>query len=398
MKIGINASFLRKPGTGIGQVTANFLKKLAEYYVSGSMYQRDTQYKTHNAKYVLYSEEPVDWELPENFEVKSFLPKWWKRDDIMRKWLWEKQVAHEATKDGCDVFLSLYQSATVFKPIIKHIMIVHDIIPRLFPEYRGNFRQAFHWRMVERGIQKAEHIVAISQHTQSDLVREFGISEKKVSVAYLDSAPQFYTIPSETSVNDTLKKYGLTKGYIYHGGGLEVRKNSGKLLRAYAKLVLKHTQSLGSARNDKVPPLVISGKIFPKTNQLATDVEGLVKELGLEENVKLLGFVPDQDLPSLYRGALFFVYPSLYEGFGLPVLEALRMGLPVLTSDTSSLKEVGGEAALYVDPQNITGLALKMELLTMNETLRAALVSKSTAQTAQFSWENFTRKILGHFT
>jgi glycosyltransferase involved in cell wall biosynthesis len=213
-------------------------------------------------------------------------------------------------------------------------------------------------------------------------------------VAYPDCAPRFATIPSEAEVADKLKEYGLTKGYIYHGGGLEVRKNTENVLRAYAKLVQKHTRSLGYARDDKLPSIVISGKIFPKENKLATNVKGLIKELGLEEKVKLLGFVPDEDLSALYRGALFFVYPSLYEGFGLPVLEALRMGVPVLTSDTSSLKEVGGEAVLYCDPKSVESIASNMEWLIRDDILKQELISKSVAQTAQFSWEKFVEKVL----
>jgi glycosyltransferase involved in cell wall biosynthesis len=392
MKIGINASFLRKPGTGIGQVTTNFLQKLVEF---------------QNAKFILYCEEkPMDLDFPHNFEIRAFLPKWWKRDDILRKWLWEKQVAREAVNDGCDVFISLYQSATTFKSNtstphpsrlgssprreeqenkkMQHLMIVHDIVPKLFPEYRDNSRQAFYWKMVERGIKTANHIIAISKNTKNDLVRELKIPEEKISVAYLDVAPQFNILPSEQTVDYTLKKYGLKKDYIYHGGGLEVRKNAETLLWAYARLV---------SGNFEIPNLVISGKIFPKENKLATDVERLIKELRLQEKVKLLGFVPDEDLPALYRGAIFFVYPSLYEGFGLPVLEALRMGVPVLTSNVSALPEAGGEAVLYADPHNVEELTSQMEQLLTNETLRASLISQSAVQAVQFSWDKFVRKV-----
>jgi glycosyltransferase involved in cell wall biosynthesis len=396
MKIGINASFLRKPGTGIGQVTTNFLEKLVEFQ-NPNIPARPAGGKFQNLKFFLYCEEKpkLDFELPENFEIKNFLPHWWKRDDVPRKWLWEKQLAREAMKDGCDVFISLYQSSTIFNssPVIKHIMVVHDIIPKLFPEYRGNSRQAFYWKRVERGIKAADHIVAISESTKNDLITKLGISEKKISVAYPDCAPRFHTIPSETTVSDTLKKYKLTKGYIYHGGGLEVRKNTETLLCAYAKLVQKHTRSLGYARDDKLPPIVISGKIFDKSNPLATNVEKLVEDFGLRGQVKLLGFVPDEDLPSLYWGALFFVYPSLYEGFGLPVLEALRMGVPVLTSDNSSLKEVGGEAALYVDPKNMEALASQMERLLTDEKLRENLISQNAKQAVKFNWEKFVEKV-----
>ena len=137
MRIGINASFLRKPGTGIGLVTFNFLEKLKEFQSTNW----HTKSQNINFQFLLYTEEPIDLDLPSNFEVRAFLPKWWKRDDLVRKWLWEKQLAREAIKDKCDIFLSLYQSSTYFAnyQLPKHTMVVHDIIPKLFPEYRIDF-------------------------------------------------------------------------------------------------------------------------------------------------------------------------------------------------------------------------------------------------------------------
>jgi glycosyltransferase involved in cell wall biosynthesis len=256
-------------------------------------------------------------------------------------------------------------------------------------------RQALYWKTVEWGIRAADHtndhIVAISEHTKRDLVQELGIPEEKISVAYPDVAPRFSDALLPEAAAAVLKKYDLESGYIYHGGGLEVRKNAEGLLRAYALLRDKEREgSLSSV----LPPLVISGKIFPKTNKLATDVNGLIEELDLKEKVKLLGFVPDEDMPALYKGALYFVYPSLYEGFGLPVLEALRMGVPVLASDASSLPEVGGEAVLSVDASDIAALSSQMERLLGDEALRAMLASKCAAQAVQFDWKRFTETVL----
>ncbi|MDO8566284.1 MAG: glycosyltransferase family 1 protein [Candidatus Moranbacteria bacterium] len=390
MTIGINVSFLRKPGTGIGQVTHNVLRTLIS----------NTQYPIPNEHefFVYCEEEPIlDFKLPENFHIRTFLP-FWKRDDVLRKWLWEKQLAKEAVKDGCDVFLNLYQSATSFEKyklqttsykLPRHVMVVHDVIPELFPEYLRKFSQRMHWRAVRKAIRKADAIVAISESTKHDLMR-LGIREEKITVAYPDVAPQFRQPTSEENVSQILKKYSLERGYIYHGGGLEVRKNAERLLRAYASM----TKSPSTALRAEIPILVISGKVFDKSNKLATDVEGLIKELYLEEKVKLLGFVPDEDLPALYKGALFFVYPSLYEGFGLPVLQALCQSVPVLTAGNSSLPEVGGEAALYVDSNDTEAIATQMEHLLIDETLRTNLVSHSNAQAEKFHWEHFVQKIL----
>jgi len=377
MRIGINASFLRKPGTGIGQVTFNFLEKLKEFSKDGSV------------EFYIYSEEPLSEPYPANFHDKHFLP-FWKRDDLIRKMLWEKQVAREARKDGCDAFISLYQSSTIVAPGMKHIMVVHDIIPKLFPEYQGNLRQKWYWQAVERGIRQAQRIVAVSQATKKDLSL-LSISQEKISVAYPDTAPCFHEAITLEEENRVMATYGLVPGYLYHGGGLEIRKNTEALLRAYAQLV---EDEKNGTLNTLLPPLVISGKIFPESNPLATPVKTLVRSLGLVERVRLLDFVPEQDLLALYKNALFFIYPSRYEGFGLPVVEALRVGTPVLTSDVSSLPEVVGNAGLLIHPDNQASLITGMKQLLTDAPLRATLREATKAQREHFDWHRFVTTVL----
>jgi len=380
MRIGINASFLRKPGTGIGQVTVHCLQKLTE---SGES-ERD--------EFFLYSEtEPeISFDVPNNFRMRSFLPRFWKRDDVVRKILWEKMLASKAQEDGCDVFLSLYQSSTIIPKPIRHVMVVHDIIPKIFPEYVGNIRQWWYWKQVERGMRAATALVAISETTKNDLV-EFGLARESIVVAYPDAGPLFSVLPSQEEQKHVLEKYGLKRGYIYHGGGLEIRKNTERLLQAYRLLVQKETDGLLSS---PLPPLVISGKIFSPKNPLATPIRKLLLELGLTERVHLLDFVPEEDLPALYRGALFFVFPSLYEGFGLPVVEALRMGTPILASDASSLSEVAGDAALFINPQSVESIASGIERLLDDGSLRKQLTDAAPNECARFSWERFIRTLL----
>lgn len=377
MRIGIDATFLRKPGTGIGQVTLHFLEKLKER--SGMQ----------DWEFFLYTEEPIDLQLPDNFQIRSFLP-WWKRDDILRKWLWERQLMHQVTRDRIDVFLSLYQSTTVFPASVRHVMVVHDIIPRIFPLYQGNLRQKWYWRGVERAMKHTENIIAVSEATKRDVVA-FGIPHERVTVAYPDVAPLFRQGLAAQESARVLERYALTSGYIYHGGGLEIRKNTERLLRAYALLVEKE---MNGTLSGALPSLVISGTVFPESNRLATPIKKLLGELDLETRVHLLGFVPEQDLPALYQNGLFFVYPSLYEGFGLPVLEALCMKTPVLTSDNSSLPEVAGTAALLIDVTNVEALAAGMERLMKDVTLRETLRENASREVTRFSWDRFVEQVL----
>ncbi len=383
MKIGINASFLRKQNTGIGQVTANFLKKLAEFPISNFQFPNNKE-----VEFVLYLEEKTNLKLPKNFSQKVFLPRY-KRDDLIRRVLWEKVMLPEMVRqDGCDVFLSMYQSATIFEGKMPHVMVAHDIIPKLLPQYLDNWRKKLYQIFVHGAIKQAGKIIAVSHRTEKDLVQHLGIDPQKIAVAYPDVDEIYKKEVSAAESAKVLKKYKLKPGYIYNGGGMDVRKNAESVLKAYKILYDKHGKA------GWLPELVISGKLMPQLAPLVTDAKKLVGELGLKKNVKLLDYVPQEDLPALYRNAVVFVYPSLYEGFGLPVLEAMNQGTPVITSKVSSLPEVGSDAVLYCDPKNTEDLEMVLKNLLNNKHLQAALSLKGKERASCFAWEKFVEKTM----
>lgn len=390
MKIGINASFLRKENTGIGQVTANFIKNLTE--ISNEKLPIPNK---ADLEFVLYLEEDIDLVLPENFSKKVFLPKW-KRDDLIRKIWWEMfSLPKEIRKDGCEILLSLYQCPTLLRSMlrskekkVRHIMIVHDIIPKLFPSYLNNWRKKLYQYLTERAIKAADKIIAVSHKTEKDIVQHLGVDAGRISVCHIDVDEIYKKKVDDEDAFFVQNKYELRPGYIYNGGGLEVRKNTESVLRAY-KILL---EAYGHA--SWLPKLVISGKMMPELVPLVCDVEAVVKGLGLEDDVKLLGFVSQQDLPALYRSASVFVYPSLYEGFGLPVLEAMNQGIPVITSKTSSLPEVGSDSVLYCDPNDVDDLAMVLKNVLTNNHLQASLSLKGVERAKHFSWDKFTGKVL----
>ncbi|MEI7891325.1 MAG: glycosyltransferase family 1 protein [bacterium] len=387
MIIGINASFLRKQNTGIGQVTTNFLKKLVEIQNPKSKISNYGE-----MEFILYLEEDVDLILPENFTKKIFLPTY-KRDDLIRKIWWEKfSLPNMAKKDCCDVFLSLYQSPTVMPTKIKHIMLAHDIIPKLFPEYLNNFRKKIYQSLIESALDKADKIIAVSHRTEKDLINHLGISSSKITVLHVD-VDEIYKKEINADENaKVLKKYNLKPGYIYNGGGLDARKNVENLLRAYKQMLDQYGYT------DKIPKLVISGKLMPELAPLVCDVTEVVKGLELENSVQILGYIPQQDLPALYKNAMMFVYPSLYEGFGLPVLEAMNQGTPVVTSKTSSLPEVGSDSVLYCNPSKIDDIAMVMRNVIIHDHLQASLSFKGKERASHFSWDKFTNKMLNIIT
>ncbi|HOX11145.1 MAG TPA: glycosyltransferase family 1 protein [Candidatus Moranbacteria bacterium] len=381
MIIGINASFVRKQNTGIGQVTLNFLRKLSELKVQSG--------KLKDVELFLYLEEklPKDIKLPKNFKTRVFLPKY-KRDDLIRKIWWENYLLPKKIKeDKCDVFLSLYQSATIIKDA-KHIMLVHDIIPKLFPKYLNNLRKKIYQMLVHSAIKKADKIISISHRTEKDLIQHLSIDAAKISVAYIDVDEIYKKEVLEKESQRVLRKYKLKPGYILAGGGLEVRKNIKGVLEAYKILQEKYGQA------GWVPKLAVYGKLMPELAPLVTDAEKIANELGIKKNVKLLDCVPQNDLPVLYKNASVFVYPSFYEGFGMPVLEAMNQGTPVLTSKTSSLPEVGSDAVLYCDPEKSDDIAAVIRNILNNNHIKAALSLKGKERATHFSWNKFVGKVM----
>ena len=381
-KIGINASYLRKENTGIGQVTLNFLKTLNKII-------------SDDFEVVLYLEEDFSSKLfsTKKFTKKIFLP-FWQRDDLIRKILWEKYLLpKQVKKDGCDVFISMYQCSTVvqLEEKTKHFMLVHDIIPKLFPEYLDNLRKKLYWNLTEKGIKSADKIVAVSKRTEKDLIQHLEINESKITTNYIDVDEIYKMGVGADNVLSFLKKYKLKPGYILAGGGYEIRKNIEGVVRAY-KMLLERNKKENFLPD--FPKLVIYGKILPKKLKLATNIEKLLKELNLTKKVKLLDLVPQKDLPALFSNAKVFVYPSFYEGFGMPVLEAMSAGTPVVTSKISSLPEVGGDSVLYCDPNDISDIAMVMKNVLTKEKLRETLAQRCKERAKQFSWERFTEKII----
>lgn len=379
IKIGINASFLRKPYTGIGQVTENFLKKLASY---GKEFD-----------FVLYLEEelPRDLKLPKNFKTRVFLPVW-KRDDLVRKIWWEKySLPTRLQEDDCQILISLYQCPTIIKKEgIRHIMVVHDIIPKIFPEYLDDVRKLFYWRLTEKGIRQASKIIAVSKHTEKDLINYLNVGGQKITTNYI-AADEIFANRSEKDNARVLKKYKLKPGYILAGGGYEKRKNVAGVIRAYADLLERNKKE--GFLND-FPKLVIYGKILPSFLPLATDAGKILRELNLTKQVKLLDLVAQKDLPALYASAKCFVYPSFYEGFGLQVLEAMKSGVPVIAARNSAMPEVGLDSVLYCHPDDMEDLAMVMKNLLTKEFLQNELTRRGIERSKIFSWDKFTEKII----
>jgi glycosyltransferase involved in cell wall biosynthesis len=374
MRIGINASFLRKSDTGISQVTQSFINELI---------------KTHSQKneYFLYMEEDANLDLPKKIRKRVFLPRIWERDDLIRKIWWEKfLLPRKVKKDKCDVFISLYQCPTIFPKSIRHKMLVHDLIPKVFPEYLDNWRKKFYFHLSNRAIRQADEIVTISEWSKNDIHKYLGIPKQKIRVAKPSIDEKFFDKINWERDNEILEKYGIFGQYIFYVGGFDFRKNVSSLLQAFKLLTLYNdAQGLN---------LVLGGADKSNFSHLFIDVKNEIAELELEDRVKLTGFIDQSDLPAIYRHANLFVLPSLYEGFGLMALEAMASGTPTAVSKSSSLPEVGGDAVLYFNPYDIEEIARVMNKVLRNNKLRTRLSEKGKERAEKFKWKDFLKKIL----
>lgn len=261
------------------------------------------------------------------------------------------------------------------------IVTVHDLSFILFPDHADSGLVSYLERAVPPSIRRARLILADSENTRNDIICLLDADPDKVEVLHAGVEKRFAPMEGEERLGAVRRKHKLAWPFILTVGTVERRKNLARLVHAYARL---------RARRQVDHKLVIAGR----RGWLYEDVFAAVAKLGLEEHVVFLGFVGDADLPALYNSADLFVYPSLYEGFGLPPLEAMACGVPVVASNTSSLPEVLGDAYLAVSPTDVEGLAGAIGRALDEATLREDLRRKGLERAAHFSWEATARRLL----
>ncbi len=262
------------------------------------------------------------------------------------------------------------------RPRTRTLLTVHDLSFLHYPDHFVPKLVRYLERVVPASVARADRVLADSEATRADLIRLLGTPPEKVEVLYSGVDARFRPEPEPGERERLRARYGLDRPYVLSVGTLQPRKNYVRLIRAFVRLP------------DTGRVLVIAGG------------RGWLYESVLEEaarhpdRVRVLGFVEDEDLPALYRGADLFVFPSFYEGFGLPVLEAMACGVPVVCSGVSSLPEVAGDAALLVDPEDEEGLGRAMQRALEDEELRGEMRVRGQARAALFTWERAARQLL----
>ena len=269
-------------------------------------------------------------------------------------------------------------------PLHKRHKTVITIFDLAYIYFRDCFKPMHYARLkyfTERSLSKADRIIAISESTKQDIVREYHINPDKINVVYLGVDPTQFPVIVPEVVSDIKKKHSLKDEYIVHVGTMQPRKNLMRLIAAFDAIK-------GSSHADL--QLVLIGK----KGWMYKDIFSLVQELHLERDVILLDYVDNNTLSGIMRGAKALVYPSLYEGFGLPILEAFSCGLPVIASRSSSLPEIGGDAVIYFDPYNTDEIIHAISELLEDADKRAEMAQKGRERVNLFSWEKTARETI----
>jgi glycosyltransferase involved in cell wall biosynthesis len=264
-----------------------------------------------------------------------------------------------------------------YRNISRSIVTVHDVI---FYVYPTNYLKKSLSKLVYRGLRNCNKIISVSKATKDDLVRYFQIPEQKIAVIPEGVSKNFRPL-LHTDVEHIYERYKLDKNYRYimHVGNPEPRKNVITLIKSFHHLITD---------------LKVKDIRLIKINQLSKADRGAIKELDLQNYVKIIDCVTDEDLISLYNIANVFVFPSFYEGFGFPPLEAMACGTPVIASNTSSMPEIIGDAGIMIDPQDVNGFAGAIYEVLANQNLRRDMIKKGLEKARGFNWEKCAKGTL----
>lgn len=352
MRLFINGYFLAKPKTGIGQYLLQILLhqkwKLDIFILIPEYLKQDIK------------------DIPKSISKNiQYIPIRYKRNDLLAQTLWEKFVIpNEVQKQKADIIWSPHPTISII-PNIKHIMTVHDVIYWQLPEYIPNWKMSVYVKLLAQSIHKASQIITISKFSAKEIEAVFNISAKDIPIIS----------PASPKLNSTDIKQLTQDRYIFYEGGLDVRKNVPKLIEAFSLIANKY-EDLN---------LYIAGKYFE--SPIIPNLPALIEQYNLQKRVKLLGYISDEDMISYIKYAEALVYPSLYEGFGIPILEGFSLGTPVITSNIGAMKEVGADAVIRVNPKSAKSIARGIDNILTDDLLRQSIIHNGSERVGQFDWE-----------
>jgi glycosyltransferase involved in cell wall biosynthesis len=371
LRIAITALTTPASKRGVGRYLTNLIAQLQQL-------DSENEYTIYTAadNYSIF-----DIHAPNFNEVRLPLthhPRWLMRP-LYHLWQHTLLMLH-MKRLGVDLF-HLPNTLPLFFSLVPTVITIHDLTEF---KVRGKYnwlRQKFRMAILPVAVRKANRVIAVSGSTKSDLVKTLGVPDGKIDVIYQAADTDLVCNPEVSAAELLGTRYGVRGRYILYVGTMLKHKNLPRLIRAFA--LLKNRDGLPHS-------LVIAGKRGAGYDECLAAVE----ECGVQDSVIFTGYLPDEELAAFYRGADLFVFPSLYEGFGLPLLEAMACGLPVVTSNLSSLPEVAGEAALLVDPYDVESLSAAMRRVLTEPGLGQELGRRGREQVRRFSWRRCAEETL----
>jgi len=376
--VALNGWFWGDDTTGSGQYLTHLLRQSQTSEVSET---------SEVWRYILYvpawSQTSEVWQTS---EVSAVIPLKTPFDRLNRNLakVWFEQIAfpRACQRIGADVAHVPYWGppARIGLPLVT---TVHDLIPLILPAYRGSPLVRLYTRLVSATLRRSDLVLTDSEASARDIRSRLGIAAQRVRVVYLAADERYQPVRDSARLAAVRERYGLPERFILYLGGFDQRKNVPALVRAYGRL---------RDRRADAPPLAIAGRLPAQDSPFFPDPRRVASAAGLETHVMFTGWVAEEDKPALYSLAACFVFPSLYEGFGLPVLEAMACGTPVVTSAGSSLGEVAGAGGLLVDPTSEAQIAEALERLVFDAGLRAQVAAAAQARAGQFTWAETRRQ------
>jgi glycosyltransferase, group 1 family protein len=357
MIIGFDAKRANANFTGLGNYSRFMVDTMATY---GDEHKY-RMYIPKQCKNALYDS------LLKHKNVSSILP----RSSVMKRFraLWRTFfIKRGLLQDGVQLYHGLSNELPVgiHRTGIRSVVTIHDLIFLRYPQYYHRLDRIIYNRKFNYACRKADRIVAVSECTKRDIVKFYGISPEKIDVVYQGCDPVFARPVSKKEKDRVRAAYGLPERFILSVGTIEERKNLLLAVKAVEKLDDVHLVAIG------------------KSTDYAKKVQDYVEAHGLENRVHIIHNLKFGDLPILYHLASLFVYPSRFEGFGIPIVEALSAGVPVIASAGSCLEEAGGEHSIYVDPDDVGGMANAMKKVLADEHLRREMIEKGKEYVARF--------------
>lgn len=377
MRIVLNGWFIDQPHTGSGQ----YLRQLCQQLPQVAPQHEYALIVPHrNSFEIIDVDAHTDLQsLDSNlqFPISNF-----------RKVLFEQDLVPRAARACRAELLHVPYWAPPLRSAVPIVVTIHDIIPLVLKEYRGGPLVSAYTGLVSAAARGATLILTDSDASRNDIVSRLGVSVDRVRTIYLAADPKFTERVDPIDYAALRKNHDLPEDYVLYLGGFDARKNIEAALQTYTWA----QQALGESF-----PLVIAGNLPDRHDAFFHDPRVIAKQIEVENVVRFIGAVAEEDKVALYQQARAFLYPSIYEGFGLPALEALACGVPVVGSNASSIPEIVGDAGMLVDPHDARAMAGALIAVCTEDNLHDELSERALAQAAKFSWEKCARETVAAY-